>query len=320
MILAKAYYKGFTAATRTPRMLLLIYVTNLILGLIVAIPFYRAMQDGAGNAISLNRLLDDFDFTVLADLSRNASEALKAINTQTITVGAVYFILSVFFIGGILKIAEDKKYTVSTFFKYSSIGFFRNLLLNAVMLVAHALWLGIAFLLAFIANKIAGPRATSEWLLFYVNGGLLILYALGGMFILMVSDYGKFFMHKRKSHNFLKGSWKGLGFVIRHFGKTYTLFLLLIAAPVAVFLLYFWIEAKIEMSSFVGLLLLFLLQQAFIFSRIWFRVWILDSQFLMYLDDSEKDRQKKLARRERKKQQQKEKKAETQPPDMPEQA
>lgn len=302
MILANAYYKGFRGAIRTPRMLLLIYITNLILGLIVAIPFYRAMHAGAGNAVSLSSLLNDFNFTVLADLYRNAQEAVKAINSQVFTVAVAYFLLSVFFIGGILKIAEDRKYTVSTFFKYSGIGFFRYLFVNAVMLIAHAIWLGIVFILAWIANKIAGPRAASEWLLYYTNGGLAILYFLGAIFILMVSDYSKFFLHKRKSHNFLKGSWKGLGFVIRHFGKTYSLFLLLIAGPIAVFFLYFWVEAYIEMSTGVGLFLLLLLQQAFIFTRIGFRVWILDSQFLMYLDDAEKDRQKKEARKAEKEQ------------------
>lgn len=299
MILAKAYYKGFRAATRTPRMILLIYITNLILGLIVAVPFFTAMNAGAGNSVAMNQLLDDFNFTVFSDLVRNAEEAVKALNSQVFTVAAAYFLLSVFFIGGILKIAEEKKYTVSSFFRYSGVGFFRYLLLDVVMLVAHAVWLGIIAVLAVLVNKITGPRATSEWLFYYTNGGLAIFYLLGAFFILMVSDYGKFFLHKRKSHNFLKGSWKGLGFVLRHFGKTYTLFLLLIAAPIALFVFYFWLEGKIEMGSAVGLLLLFLVQQAFMIVRIGFRVWILSSQFLLYLDDSEKDKQKKEARRAR---------------------
>ena len=302
MNIAKAYYKGFRAASRSPRMLFLIYGTNLVLAVLVAIPFYFTMNTAAGHSRGLLALVSDFDFTVMSDIFRNTAEALSTIKTQTITIAAAFFILSVFFVGGILQTIQQEQFKVSSFFKYSGISLFRFLLLNAVMLVGHAIWfLIIAGILSFINNMVI-DSINSEWTFYYINGGIALLYVLGVLFLLMVSDYGKFFLHIRKSHNFLKGSWKGLGFVLRHFGKTYTLFFLLILLPVVVVLLYYWVETKIEVSTALGLIILFLVQQAFIFLRVWFRVWIFGSQFKLYEDDSEKDKAKKLALKAKKQQ------------------
>ena len=49
--------------------------------------------------------------------------------------------------------------------------------------------------------------------------------------------------------------------------------------------LYLYLEKDIKMATGIGILIVFLLQQAFILLRVVLRVWVLSSQLKVYSDD-----------------------------------
>lgn len=300
MNIVKAHFKGFKTATRFPRMLILIYLTNLLLSLVVTLPFFDILNEHAGNSLEIQELAKGFDFMVFSGIMAQGSDAFFALLSQVKWVGLLYLLLNIFFVGGILETAANKKFSVSAFFGGSGRNFFRMFFLFAIMLVVHVL----IFLLVFIPADIFKERmyegATSEVFMVAIFGGFALLYALLFVWLLIISDYAKNYMIYKKSANFIAAFFKGLGYVFRHFFKTYTFYVLLMVLPVAFFVLYFYIDGKVELESKYLIWATLGIQQFFILTRIWFRIWVLAGQYEMYADDVVKDAQKRVERKKRK--------------------
>ncbi len=309
MNIVKAHFKGFKTATRFPRMLFVIYAGNLILSLLVALPFFGILKEHTGNSIQIKQLLKDFDFITFNNLLANGSDAFNVLFSQTLWVGIAYFLLNVFFVGGILEIAKQKKFSVSTFFGGSGKNFFRMFFLNLIMLACHiVLILAILLPSKWFLPNIFGEQLSVEGKLYTILSIAGFVYVILAVLLLIISDYAKNYMVHKESANFLTAFFRSIGFVFKHFFKTYTLFLLLIVLPIAFFTLYFFVDGKVAMTNPKAIIIIFLVQQAFIFTRIWFRIWILSAQYEMYVDDLAKDELKKIERM-KKKVQRKEQKA-----------
>ena len=79
MNIIQAYINGIKSASQSKRIATLIYIITLILGLIVAIPFFQVFKAGTGNSLLINSLLKDFDFTAFTEAMRHGGSVFKTI-------------------------------------------------------------------------------------------------------------------------------------------------------------------------------------------------------------------------------------------------
>ncbi len=125
----------------------------------------------------------------------------------------------------------------------------------------------------------------SELTAYFIGIAAAVIYLFIFLIFSMVSDYGKFYLELNDSHNIFKAFWDGIKYVFTHFIKTLSLYLILLFLPAVIMYVYLYFEKDYKMATSVGILIVFLMQQAFIFLRVFLRTWILSSELKIYDDD-----------------------------------
>lgn len=285
MNIPKAYTKGFIQTAKFPRMLFILYFANILMALIFALPFFSALKSSAGNSDFLNGLLDGFDYTVYSNLMYYSGKAFNVLTGGIKWLILAYFLLSVFLTGGIIRILNDDKFTTASFFGASAHSFFRFLGLSVIIVLFQVIFLLLIFVPAGMYIGKNFSEFQSELTVYYIGFSALGLYTFIFLLISMIGDYGKFYLELNNSFNVFKGFWGGVKYVFKHFLKTYVLYLTLLFLPVVIMYVYLYLEQDMKMATGIGILLVFLMQQAFILLRIFLRTWILSSQLMVYDDD-----------------------------------
>ncbi|MBN1253364.1 MAG: hypothetical protein JXR51_03195 [Bacteroidales bacterium] len=285
MNIPKAYIGGFRQAFRSPRMILILYFANILTALILALPFMGFLKSGFANSDIISNLINDFDFTAFSNLFYYHGDGIKAILGGIKWLILIYFVISIFLTGGILRTLNKEKFTTSNFFAGAAYNFFRFLGLNLIMIAVQIIFILIVYIPMTFIMKHFSATVSSEITLYYIFFSAFTLHLLFFLFISMIGDYAKFYLVLENSFNIFKGFWKGVKYVFQNFLKTYVLYLILLFLPAVVMYLYIYIEKDIKMATEIGILIVFLLQQAFILLRVILRIWILSSQLKLYTAD-----------------------------------
>ncbi|MBR4267060.1 MAG: oligosaccharide repeat unit polymerase [Bacteroidales bacterium] len=280
MNIIKAYCRGCKNSLRRPKMIFLIFAISLLLGLSLALPFFFSFGSAAGHSA----LSKNIDYTTFSELTTFHAWNLDSILNQSVFTFVVFWLIMIFFVGGIVRTFNKEDYTVSTFFSGAGVNFFRYLLCDILMIVAQIVTAGVLFLIASFLIKLFGT-IVSERPLMWAYGIAAFIFLCAVVLLLMISDYAKFYMEMAETHRVFKAIGRATKYVFNNFVKTYFLYALLLVLPILTIVLYKITFEKIATISTFGLILLFLVQQLFIILRVWYRVWTLASQFEMYADD-----------------------------------
>lgn len=280
MNIIKAYGRGFKNSLRRPKMIFLIYVISLVLGLSLALPFFFSFQSAAGNSI----ISKNIDYTTFNELMNFHAWNLDSIFRQAGFTMVVFWLIMIFFVGGIIRSFNKEDYSVSTFFSGAGVNFFRFLVCDIIMIVAQIVTAAVLFFVATFILKLFGDIITQRPL-YWAYGIAAFIFGCAIVLLLMISDYAKFYMEMAETHRVFKAIGKATKYVFNNFIKTYFLYALLLVVPIATLILYKFTFDKIGTAATWALIVMFLVQQLFVILRIWFRVWSLSSQFEMYADD-----------------------------------
>lgn len=280
MNILKAYSSGFRNSLRRPKMIFLIYAICLLLGLSLALPFFFSFQSASSSSIISKTL----DWTAFTELMNFHSWNLDSIFHQGVFTVFVYWLIMIFFVGGIIRCFNKEDYTTTTFFSGAGVNFLRFLLCDILMILAQIVMFFVLFGLASLLLQLFG-NITSEGPLYWAYSIAAFIYACVVVLLLMISDYAKFYMEMAETHRVLKAIGKAVKYVFNNFVKTYFLYALLLVVPFFTLVLYKMTFDKIGTASTWGLIIMFFVQQFFIVLRIWYRIWSLSSQFEMYADD-----------------------------------
>ncbi len=284
MKLFKAYSNGFIKAAKLKKMAALIYVITLIMALLLAVPFRTMLGKIAGNTTAINSLVKGFNFSTYSDFLRTAGHALAPFASAAIWFGILYLVFTVFFAGGVLKIltGEDKKFSARIFFESCAAFFFRFLRLAFYLLILQLIFAFIIFMPLGAILGIASGTVQNEASLFYTALAGIVIYLFFFLFILTIGDYAKIIIFINDSPKSFKSVWLSVKFVFKHFFSTYFLYLLLLIAPVLMFLIYFFLDSTIGMISGFTILVMFLIQQILVWLRTWIKIWFLGSELSLY--------------------------------------
>lgn len=284
MRVLKAYTVGFRQSIRFPQILGLIYAVNLLLALILTTGLAAILNNELGESLAVNHLQNGFDFLILSDLWRQQQSAFAALGLSALILIIFYWLLSVFFTGGILRSLNKEKYTTTAFFAGCGQYFFRFLRLSIYLLMLHLLIVLIVYLPVALIAYIRFEQFANEAGLYHLLLSGFIAHLCLAFYLLQIGDYSKYMLMLNDSQRVAYHLWQAVRYVTRHLHKTYPLYLLLLLLPLAVFYFYIKLQGDIGMRSTLTLVLMIALQQLLVISRIWFRVWRLSSQFEFYAD------------------------------------
>jgi len=283
-----AFASGFRSASSSIRMVLVLYLFNLMIALPFALVFRGILADALGGSTLVDRLLSGFDATLYDGFLRSGSKALGTLVSGLEWTALLSMIISTVLDGGILGQlnSADRRFTLASFFGDCGTylwRFIRLTLLFASVMIVVLLVSTVAF------GMIHGPvdrNAVSEVGVFWAR--ILSLSAtlfLAGLVVLM-SDYARIETARSGAHSMIRASWGGVKFVFRRFFPVVGLQLALVAVSLCVIAVYLSAENAMSVSTGTGILVLLVVQQLTIVLRMFIRVATFAGErhlFLSYL-------------------------------------
>jgi uncharacterized membrane protein len=235
--------------------------------------------------MSIQNLLSGYDHTVFQEFFNETTVHLGQFIRQGLWIAILFFIISIFLTGGILHIVSDKSYpfTMERFFSGSLKYFPRLLKLSIYMLVVYVLVTAIIFLIVSLITAASLTGTGSEKNLFFIVFPGLCFWLLVMIFFLIIADYTRFSIVRNDSRYVFMTIFRSMKFVSRKFPFTYCLYLMLLVAPVVLIYIYTLLPNVIGMTSAITILVMFIIQQLFIWAKVFTRVWTFTSQFDYYL-------------------------------------
>lgn len=283
MKILNAYIEGFKKASVSKKIITIIYGSTLLIGLILAGAFKATLTNNFGSRPELYKLLHDFDFKVYSDFMNTFGERVHPFINQMIWFGAFYFFFTVFFAGGVLKHFEVStiKSKAQAFFAGCAKYFFRFLRLGIyVLLIQLIVFAIIAVIFSTIFNKAMDTSIEPTlFTIFIIWIGLHLLFFI---LISIVSDYAKIILVKEDSKKVWRALWSGFKFTVKKIYVTYPLYILLLIVPVLLTFVYLWLDEAIGMQSLFTVFVMALIQQLFVWVRLYIKVWILGSEYELF--------------------------------------
>ena len=269
MAIIKSYQSGWKKVWKNKKMWALLYLLNFVFALLSAVPFSGFLSKSVGHTLENSNMLDGFDYTFISDLMREYGSGLSVIMSLSQGIILLFFIFSIFWMGGILSILklEENDYSFRKFWQGSAIYFWRLIRLTFYFTFFQALLLGI-FVFIFIQQGINPLEVKSEVSIINSLMIMLPIYLLFATIIFMIQDYAKIHIVHQEKKLIFHSIKKAFGFVIKNFRKCFGLYLLNILTFAAFFGIYWILSNSFKSNTTPTIALLFSIGQAFIFSRI----------------------------------------------------
>jgi hypothetical protein len=259
------------------------YGITLVLGLVVALPFYNTLKAEDQDSMAFLNLLNGFDYTVYSDFMHRSARAISPLMSVGRWLGLLYVVLSIFFAGGILlRFSQPNNFFSNGLFWQGCAHYLsRFLRLFGVTLlfvvVGGGLWLVIGSLISVAVNDSFTERG-----LFWIGTGFFALFALTATLFLCIGDYAKVIMFREDETNAFRAFGRAGRLVLQNPGRTYGLYWVLILLGTGLFGIYFLLDEAITASNWLTIILLFIIQQTLIFARVGLKVWWLGIAYVSY--------------------------------------
>ncbi|MBC7571825.1 MAG: hypothetical protein H7319_19155 [Spirosoma sp.] len=265
------------------RFVWLIYGVTLVMGLLVALPFYNTLLAEDQNSREFLKLLDGFDYTVYSDFMHRSGRSISPLLSVSRWLGVLSIFMSIFFAGGILMLfsAENQRVSMGEFLAACSAYIGRYVHLFGVVLLfvlaGAVIWLVIGVLAGTLLSDTLTERG-----LFWIGTVFFGLFGLSATLILCIGDYAKILMFRNDEQRAFRAFGQAGRFVLANLARAYGFYILLIGIGTALFGLYFLIDGLIPMRNWPTILLLFIIQQTLIFSRVGLKIWWLGTAYGVY--------------------------------------
>ena len=267
-------------------MWLLLYLLNFCFALIGVIPLSGFLNQTLAHSLENTQLLNGFDYTFFQDFLSAYGVGLSAILDQSMLLIVLFFIFSIFLVGGMLHILKSQEsFTYGRFLQGCTHYFWRLFRLTLYFLILHFALIGFClFLLNFLTNGLSPFELDSD---VQVVNALKItapLYILLATILFMIQDYAKIHLIHEDITMLTKPFWQSFRIVFRNFGSFFLLYLLNFATFLLFLGLYWLIGESVEVRTGSMVFIFFLIAQTYVFARIGVRVVNLASATLLYQD------------------------------------
>ncbi|MBC7187070.1 MAG: hypothetical protein H5U38_08560 [Calditrichaeota bacterium] len=300
---------GMQAVLGNPKVGVAVYLTNLALGITLALPMYRILHASLAYSGVRETMALGFDYDWWTEFSAHADGLAKTFRPEVLglgpffenaeflvqglfgrfglmvlLVGLLYLVVNAFLAGGAFGsyAAERQKQTMTRMFAAAGQFFARFLSLVAMAVFFYFLvYKGAGGLVRNTVTQLSEGLAT-ERAAFFVSGlGTLVVFFLL-TFVNLVFDYAKAVVVHENRQSAAEALWIATKFVVGHLGKCLGLYWLLgIAGGVAVFLL-FGLVSLIPQSKGGGIFVAFLVFQLLVMVKVFVRLLFYSSQLVAY--------------------------------------
>lgn len=275
----KAAGSGIATASRRPRLLLILWVFNVLFALLIAGPFFALFSSDLGHSL-LGRNLQALDFIWLGDLIFRyqdvAPAALAAVAIPVVLYALVYVFLNGGIIGRLLD--GEGRSTLQTFFSDCGRYFWRFVRLFLISLLFYALAFGVVLEAVSALLKPVSEKALTEWPDFWISA----LHSVAALLVLslvhIIFDYARILVVSEDDHRVRHALMTALRFVGRRFFRAWFLYLLIAAGFAAGTAVYALAGRAVPPEGLAWAGLGILWGQVFIAFRLWTKMIFFSAQ------------------------------------------
>ena len=308
------FIKGFHTSRKYFRMVLLLFVFNLLFSLILAIPMYTSLEESIGRSEVGDRMVEGFDYiwweefrdqskgietsfspsilgkgAVLDNFVNLINFEVRHLPRTILVFGVLYILLHTFLSGGIVSVFSSSNNNTNTNTAFSIRGFFSGAgqFASRFYFLMILSWIFFFLVIAFkgflisLVNNVS-DTARSEILPFYLSLISSVLVYVLFLFIQMIFDYARIKTVVEDSPSVLQTTREAFVFVFKNIGSTMGLFYLLLFTNLGLTFVYILLKELIPQTSAFTITVVFIIQQMFICSFIWIRCWLYSSQMELY--------------------------------------
>jgi len=261
---------GLDEATGHKQQYLLIYIVQFLLALFVGFKMYHFLAQGIGNSLSLDTIIKDFDYTVFTDLSIQYKANAQSINKALLMVIPIYMIVAVFLQSGLLGSIVHKEKSMQAFFKYGKKYYLPSLVIAFFVIIISLLFTAAIWMPTIGSLPDVIEVFVSDRLFVCVVSALGILYILILYFLQNWSVLSRIhFM--RTEDGIFKSLRRGFGMCYRKFWSLQLLAFVFFVLSLGLVYASVLTERLLGGTTFITILLIFLIQQIISFCKIYLR-------------------------------------------------
>ena len=279
----QSYIKSWPITFRNLALTSWIYLIYLAVALLLAIPFYRLFSAATADHVLGVSLLHDFSATAMGDLLRHDGKSFLFYIKGLWPWLIAFWLFGIFLYGSIIsRVANARgRFSVRDCFAAGRAYFGRFIRLSVYVLITQLILLIASVLVFNLLTR--GDGLTDAYLMktFAVIAGVYLIFFIT---FSLVADVARFILYRENSRSkVLKSLWRSIVFVIRRWPAVWLLYLLWVLLPAGLIVLYYLVRPGIQIETTASILLLFAIQQAFIWLRFMFRIQKQAMLFQFYL-------------------------------------
>ena len=273
---------GLARAWSTKRLLLVLYLANLLVGLSVALPLRKVLLGFGGSSLAGSELVHGVTVDFLAELITANRAAAPALVGMLVFGSAASWLLSLFLSGGALAIlAGDGRYRADEFWGAAAkfFGRFLRLTLWSILLLAVLSLLPLAT--GWTQRLAFGPdpyQYVSYWGA-WIRAGVILIALL---FFRICFDYARIHAVLTEERRTRRSLWQGVRFAVRNPIRTVGLAVSIVVLGAVALLAYLPISAALDGSTMSLVVTAIVAQQLYVLWRVVMRVTRYGSQLALY--------------------------------------
>ncbi|MFQ5752654.1 MAG: hypothetical protein ACE5HI_11710 [bacterium] len=278
---------GLAQMWANKRMVLVFFIVNLFFGVLLMLPFRSILNNFVGHSLMGAELAGRLNMDFFFDFLKYNSNVTSIFQGLILIVPAVYWLVSLFLSGGAFAVfASGDNYSASMFWGSAAkyFGRFFRLVLWSLPVFA------ILFCLQFIETGIQRLVFGSDPYQYVTYWGAWIKFGLRLISILLfglVLDYARIHAVLADERKMRISLWHAIKFAFGKITQTFSLKLILFFVGVVALVIYNPLANVLAAPNAFVVLLLFLLQQLYMFFRMMLRLTLFSSQMVLYKEITE---------------------------------
>lgn len=263
MKVINTYYKALQVTLRQFKIIVFIYLLNLVFGLAVGMPFASTIRAAVGDFDAMGPLSGGFDFSLFTDFMRVYGKGVGTIWSVAKWLIPAYLLLYAFLLGGIINMYV-KPEGISSLKEFCQKGveyFWRYVLIAVVFLIQHVVGLLLVLipLGVLFDGGLENVRDESTfWVASYWAAGI---YFVIFMLISLASDQAKIALARPEGSGVLHAILRGWKDLFRFFPGMLGVFILTVLVVVLAYLVYWNVSDLINQDTWVMVIVVLFLQQ-----------------------------------------------------------
>lgn len=273
MIIIKSFLTGARDSGKLWKMLGLFYFFNILTAILLSLPFRNLLMKFFGHSLASETLAQGFNFNLMLEFINVSGSSLGTVLSISSYFILMYLFLNTFLIGGALQIFNQNthEFSLANFFEGCGKYFSRFIHLFLFFLISLIVLFLVNFMFSRIIKALTGETANESVFLWTRSAKWIIMFILF-LIVNMIFDYAKILTVRHDHRSMYRVILEAGSFVYKHKSKTVSLYFLVFLVGM-IFLLVYWSTSNvINPSSALTIFLLFVVQQFYIFSKIWVKM------------------------------------------------